>query len=76
MMQSNSAEFVVHVTPHPDGWHVKPPAGKETNHRRKAVAALRAKQLAANADEPGRVIFHRVDGTIELERHFERFLQG
>ena len=74
MINNSPPEFVVHVKPETDGWHVKPEHGKETNHRRKAVAALHAKQLAANAHEDGRVIFYRLDGTIELERRFERFL--
>lgn len=67
-------EVVVHVMPTPDGWRVKPQHGKESVHGRKALAALFAKQIAANAPKNGRVIFFRADGSVEVERTFECLL--
>jgi len=64
-------EEVVHVMPAPNGWLVKPEKGKESVHGRKALAALFAKQIAANAPKNGRVIFYRADGSVEVERTFE-----
>jgi hypothetical protein len=64
-------EEVVHVFPSHQGWHVKPVSGKESIHGRKALAALFAKQIAANAPKNGRVIFYQADGSVETIRTFE-----
>jgi hypothetical protein len=64
-------EEVVHVFPSDKGWHVKPESGKESIHGRKALAALFAKQMAANAPKNGRVIFYRADGSVETVRRYE-----
>jgi hypothetical protein len=72
MMNYIDSEVVVHVRPEADGWRVRSNKAKETSHHRKAVAALRAKQLAGSGAENGRVIFYRADGTVEVERRFER----
>ncbi len=62
----NTEEEVVHVYQSGEAWAVKPRLAKETTHKRKAVAALHAKQLA-NSRSCGRVIFHRQDGSVEVE---------
>ena len=62
-------ENIIHVFAKIDGSRlVQRGDGLERIHKRKAVAALDAKQVAANGHIDGRVIFHRVDGTIEVER--------
>lgn len=64
-------ENMYHVFPVNDGqWRVRMHDGKESTHARKALAALFAKRAAANADHDGKVIFYRVDGSIEVERYF------
>ncbi len=63
-------EEVVHVYQTGEAWTVKPTLAKETIHKRKAVAALHAKQLA-NSKTRGRVIFHKPDGSVEVERVYE-----
>ena len=63
-------EEVVHVYQNGEAWCVKPTRAKESSHKRKAVAALHAKQLA-NSNTRGRVIFHRLDGSIELEKVYD-----
>jgi hypothetical protein len=60
-------EEVVHVYQSGEAWCVKPTRAKETSHKRKAVAALHAKQVA-NSNARGRVIFHRPDGSVEVEK--------
>jgi hypothetical protein len=64
-------EEVVHVFPVDKEWRVRPENGKESIHGRKALAALFAKQIAANAHKNGRVIFYRADGSVETVRTFE-----
>jgi len=64
-------EDVYHVYPRNDGkWCVRIFSGQESQHSRKALAALFAKQAAANGKRDGRVIFYRADGSIEVERFF------
>ena len=64
-------EKIVHVFKTGETWSVKPKDSKETTHKRKAVAALFAKQLA-NSHPHGRVIFLKSDGSVEVECVYHR----
>ena len=67
----NTDEEIVHVFKTGEAWSVKPKGSKETTHKRKAVAALFAKQLA-NSHPHARVIFLKNDGSVEVECVYHR----
>ncbi|MGI8649386.1 MAG: DUF2188 domain-containing protein [Rubrobacter sp.] len=61
-----------HVTPHSEGgWKVEAEAATRASstHQTKEEAVDNAKELA-KAQEPGQVIIHRQDGTIEAKQTY------
>lgn len=61
-----------HVTPHPEGgWKVEAEGATRASstHQTKEEAVDNAKELA-KSQEPGQVIIHRRDGTIEAEHTY------
>ena len=61
-----------HVTPHPEGgWKVEAEGATRASntHQTKEEAVDNAKELA-KGQEPGQVIIHRRDGTIEAEHTY------
>lgn len=61
-----------HVTPNPEGeWKVEAESATRASstHRTKEEAVDNAKELA-KGQEPGQVIIHRQDGTIEAEQTY------
>jgi hypothetical protein len=65
-------ETVYHVVPHDEGWAVKK-VGAQQNSRvtRTKAQALDAARGFAQTQAPGRVVVHRLNGTIAEQHRYE-----